>query len=126
LEIPEQGVPPGPREPSASDERDVEGDVDGFFAEAIEKIPGSVELSATGSTWVARPGPYPVPTPEQCADPAERIRLWQEHGVHWVRYEPERPKVELPDDFVLEAWKEENGYPALERWFLCRARKKNG
>ena len=40
-------------------------------------------------------------TPEQCADPAERIRLWQEHGVQWVRAPAPAPPG---DELDLAAW----------------------
>jgi hypothetical protein len=64
---------------------------DGFLARACETFPGATELSPTGSSWVARPHPHVEPTPEQCADPLERLQLWQEHGVHWVRTPPPDP-----------------------------------
>jgi hypothetical protein len=35
--------------------------------------------------WKPKPGSGVNPTPEQFADSAERIRLWQEHGVLWTK-----------------------------------------
>jgi hypothetical protein len=47
-------------------------------------VPAVVGVSPEDYTWTPRWTPSGVhPTPEQCADAKERIRLWQEHGVKW-------------------------------------------
>jgi Protein of unknown function (DUF3631) len=94
-------------------------DADAFIARAVEAFPGSVELDGD---WVPRPGAGVDITPGQCSDALERVRLWQEHGVHWVHLPaplPDHPAVDL------EAWWAEHG-PAIDELTRCKGTKSNG
>jgi hypothetical protein len=76
---------------------------------AREAFPGAIELSPTGSRWVPRPGSAVEPTSEQCADPRERVRLGQKHGVHWVRIPPPDPPAPAEGvEFDMRAWLDEH------------------
>lgn len=57
-----------------------------FIARVVEEVPGVSEVDPAGSSWAVA-GSDIEPTPAQCADPAERVRLWREHGVRWVHGE---------------------------------------
>jgi len=92
---------------------------DTFVARARELFPGSTEVSS----WVPRPGSGIEPTPAQCADPAERVRLWWEHGVKWV-CTPPSTVTEAVNDFDLQTWYAE--HPEIENQLRCQGVKANG
>jgi hypothetical protein len=89
----------------ALDERDewTPEEADAFISRARELFPGATEVDSDW-IWVPRLGSGVEPTPEQCASPAERLRLWQEHGVHWVKTATWHcPTCRLGDKIVLFA-----------------------
>jgi hypothetical protein len=104
----------------------VEEAVDDFMRKAAESFPGAVEVSPGQSVWRPRPGSGTDPTLTQCADPAERQRLWGKHGVERVRTPPPTPPVPTISEEELPAWLVSHGYGRLEESYVCRASKLDG
>jgi hypothetical protein len=92
-----------------------------FLARVAGAFPGAHEVS----DWAPRPGSELELTPEQCADSAERVRLWQGHGVRWVKHPPPDPPTNADQrDFDLEAWLAE--HPEIEDQLRCQGTTANG
>ena len=83
---------------------------DAFMHLAERAFPGSVEEPE--EQWRARAGSGVEPTPEQCADAGERVRLWREHGVKWIKPEARAPAPSPLTEAEVPAWMAANGYPA--------------
>jgi hypothetical protein len=76
------------------------------------------------STW--RPRTAVEISTAQCADPRERLRLWREYDMKWVRIPPPASEGPTITEEKLPGWLEEHGYPELAASYKCHATTAKG
>jgi hypothetical protein len=76
------------------------------------------------ATW--RPKRAVGISPEQCADPRERHRLWLEYVIEWVSSSPPATEGPTIPAKAVDEWMSQHGYDELRASFKCAAVKRDG